>query len=175
MARCQSNLSNYFFNYRAIDHHTILLTYCKISIMYQIYFLFSNVQFFVWTCLRPALNISKDIWKDVSTFFITLDFGCVNDLDHPFTFWSEWPKITHLSGFPEETWLERLFLFQEAIVGRFGFIKCTAESTSHESGVGDHLYVHVTGNMFILIPTTVKSQQKAMRTKPAAKPVNSGR
>ncbi|KOB68181.1 DEP domain-containing protein 5, partial [Operophtera brumata] len=64
--------------------------------------------------------------------------------------------IEPLRRFPEETWLERLFLFQEAIVGRFGFIKCTAESTSHESGVGDHLYVHVTGNMFILIPTTVK-------------------
>ncbi|KAI8435163.1 hypothetical protein MSG28_003534 [Choristoneura fumiferana] len=75
-------------------------------------------------------------------------------------------------SFPEETWLERLFLFQEAIVGRFGFIKCTVESTSHAAGVGDHLYVHVTGNMFILIITTVKSEQKALRNRPANKPLN---
>ncbi|XP_022819867.1 GATOR complex protein DEPDC5 isoform X5 [Spodoptera litura] len=84
-------------------------------------------------------------------------------------------KVTLFEGFPEDTWLERLFLFQEAIVGRFGFIKCTVESTSHEAGVGDHLYVHVTGNMFILIPTTVKSEQRALRTKPAIKPLNASR
>ncbi|KAH9637753.1 hypothetical protein HF086_009421 [Spodoptera exigua] len=84
-------------------------------------------------------------------------------------------KVTLFEGFPEDTWLERLFLFQEAIVGRFGFIKCTVESTSHEAGVGDHLYVHVTGNMFILIPTTVKSEQRALRTKPANKPLNASR
>ncbi|XP_032513466.1 GATOR complex protein Iml1 isoform X2 [Danaus plexippus] len=84
-------------------------------------------------------------------------------------------KTSLFEGFPEETWLERLFLFQEAIVGRFGFIKCTVESTSHAAGVGDHLYVHVTGNMFILIPTTVKLEQKCLRTKPANKPVNASR
>ncbi|CAG9783619.1 unnamed protein product [Diatraea saccharalis] len=84
-------------------------------------------------------------------------------------------KSSLFEGFPEETWLERLFLFQEAIVGRFGFIKCTVESTSHAAGVGDHLYVHVTGNMFILIPTTVKSEQKALRTKPTIKPLNASR
>lgn len=82
-------------------------------------------------------------------------------------------KTTLFEGFPEDSWLERLFLFQEAIVGRFGFIKCTVESTSHEAGVGDHLYVHVTGNMFILIPTTVKSEQKTSRSRPANKPLNS--
>ncbi|XP_041977635.1 GATOR complex protein Iml1 isoform X2 [Aricia agestis] len=83
-------------------------------------------------------------------------------------------KSALFEGFPEETWLERLFLFQEAIVGRFGFIKCTVESTSHAAGVGDHLYVHVTGNMFILIPTTVKTQQKG-RTKPVNKLINADR
>ncbi|XP_021209153.2 GATOR complex protein DEPDC5 isoform X2 [Bombyx mandarina] len=83
-------------------------------------------------------------------------------------------KTVLFEGFPEETWLQRLFLFQEAIVGRFGFVKCTVESTSHEwergtprgSPTGDHLYVHVTGNMFILIPTTVKSEQKSSKVKP---------
>ncbi|KAJ2952641.1 hypothetical protein O0L34_g6972 [Tuta absoluta] len=85
-------------------------------------------------------------------------------------------KSALFEGFPEDTWLERLFLFQEAIVGRFGFIKCTVEST-HENaaGVGDHLYVHVTGNMFILIPTTVKTEQKTLRTRPANKPLNASR
>ncbi|XP_050344899.1 GATOR complex protein Iml1 isoform X3 [Nymphalis io] len=84
-------------------------------------------------------------------------------------------KTALFEGFPEDTWLERLFLFQEAIVGRFGFIKCTVESTSHAAGVGDHLYVHVTGNMFILIPTTVKSEQKGLKAKPVNKPLNSSR
>ncbi|XP_049866618.1 GATOR complex protein Iml1 isoform X2 [Pectinophora gossypiella] len=92
---------------------------------------------------------------------------------------NEEPLLKHktalFEGFPEDTWLERLFLFQEAIVGRFGFIKCTVESTSHAAGVGDHLYVHVTGNMFILIPTTVKTEQKALRTRPANKPLNASR
>ncbi|XP_045491862.1 GATOR complex protein Iml1 isoform X6 [Colias croceus] len=83
-------------------------------------------------------------------------------------------KSALFEGFPEEEWAERLFLFQEAIVGRFGFIKCTVESTSHAAGVGDHLYVHVTGNMFILIPTTVKSEQRALR-KPINKPLNASR
>ncbi|KAG7307168.1 hypothetical protein JYU34_007319 [Plutella xylostella] len=87
-------------------------------------------------------------------------------------------------GFPEDTWLERLFLFQEAIVGRFGFIKCTVESTSLEQDswgngssatVGDHLYVHVTGNMFILIPTTVKHEPKTLTSRPVNKPLNAGR
>ncbi|XP_053623506.1 GATOR complex protein Iml1 isoform X2 [Plodia interpunctella] len=77
-------------------------------------------------------------------------------------------KTALFEGFPEETWPERLFLFQEAIVGRFGFIKCTVESTSHAAeSMGDHLYVHVTGNMFILIPTAVKPDQAPRR--PAAK------
>ncbi|GBP54568.1 GATOR complex protein DEPDC5 [Eumeta japonica] len=88
-------------------------------------------------------------------------------------------KSALFEGFPEDTWLERLFLFQEAIAGRFGFIKCTVESTSHAGGgsasVGDHLYVHVTGNMFILIPTTVKSAQKALRSRPVNKPLNASR
>lgn len=87
-------------------------------------------------------------------------------------------KTALFEGFPEETWLERLFLFQEAIVGRFGFIKCTVESTSHTGGssasVGDHLYIHVTGNMFILIPTTVKSAQRSLR-RPVNKPLNASR
>lgn len=78
-------------------------------------------------------------------------------------------------GFPEESWPQRLFLLQEAIVGRFGFIKCTVESTSHISGgVGEHLYVHVTGNMFILIPTT-PPPPKTSRVRPLVKNINPAR
>ncbi|CAH2074269.1 unnamed protein product, partial [Iphiclides podalirius] len=83
-------------------------------------------------------------------------------------------KNALFEGFPEETWPERLFLFQEAIAGRFGFIKCTVESTSHE-GVGDQLYVHVTGNMFVLIPTAVKCTEHRARARPPNKPLNANR
>ncbi|XP_077296964.1 GATOR complex protein Iml1 isoform X2 [Arctopsyche grandis] len=81
-------------------------------------------------------------------------------------------KAALFEGFPEETWPHRLFLFQEAIVARFGFIKCTVESTSHMGGgVGEHLYVHVTGNMFILIPTT-PPPPKTSRIRSVTKNIN---
>ncbi|XP_069703010.1 GATOR complex protein Iml1 isoform X2 [Periplaneta americana] len=66
--------------------------------------------------------------------------------------------------FPEESWDHRLFLFQEAIVERFGFMRCTVESSSVSSPTSGNnnntstmahqmQYVHLTGNMFILIPS----------------------
>ncbi|XP_033333665.2 GATOR complex protein Iml1 isoform X8 [Megalopta genalis] len=55
--------------------------------------------------------------------------------------------------FREETYAQRLFLFQEAIVQRFGFIPCLIESTEN-----DHQYVHMTGNAFILIPSTTNTR-----------------
>ncbi|XP_076220694.1 GATOR complex protein Iml1 isoform X2 [Nomia melanderi] len=55
--------------------------------------------------------------------------------------------------FREETCAQRLFLFQEAIVQRFGFIPCLIESTEN-----DHQYVHMTGNAFILIPSTTNTR-----------------
>lgn len=65
--------------------------------------------------------------------------------------------------FPEETWDQRLFLFQETIVERFGFVRCTVESSNVSSPISStnssstlahqHQYVHLTGNMFILIPS----------------------
>ncbi|XP_046613786.1 GATOR complex protein Iml1 isoform X1 [Neodiprion virginianus] len=51
--------------------------------------------------------------------------------------------------FREDTYTQRLFLFQEAIVQRFGFVPCLVEGTEN-----DHQYVHVTGNAFILVPST---------------------
>ncbi|XP_013146136.1 PREDICTED: DEP domain-containing protein 5 isoform X6 [Papilio polytes] len=73
-------------------------------------------------------------------------------------------KSALFEGFPEETWEERLFLFQEAIACRFGFTKCV-ESTVHQ-GVGDQLYVHLTGNMFLLIPTAPAPHGRALRKPP---------
>ncbi|XP_017789838.1 PREDICTED: DEP domain-containing protein 5 [Habropoda laboriosa] len=57
--------------------------------------------------------------------------------------------------FREETYAQRLFLFQEAIVQRFGFVPCLIESTEN-----DHQYVHMTGNAFILIPSTASTRSR---------------
>ncbi|XP_066997885.1 GATOR complex protein Iml1 isoform X2 [Anabrus simplex] len=62
--------------------------------------------------------------------------------------------------FSEDSWNQRLFLFQEAIIERFGFIPCTVEtrgisspSLANNSVSHHHQYVHLTGNVFILIPS----------------------
>ncbi|XP_011300868.1 DEP domain-containing protein 5 isoform X8 [Fopius arisanus] len=52
--------------------------------------------------------------------------------------------------FREDTYAQRLFLFQEAILQRFGFVPCQVESNEN-----DHQYVHLTGNSFILVPSTM--------------------
>ncbi|EEB16663.1 DEP domain-containing protein, putative [Pediculus humanus corporis] len=68
--------------------------------------------------------------------------------------------------FPESSWDARLVLLQEAIVQRFGFIACVVESrksvrASYRNLYNHHhQYVHVTGNMFILIPSTPCSKLK---------------
>lgn len=60
------------------------------------------------------------------------------------------------SEFREDTWADRLFLFQEAIAARFGFISCVVEPTNTKASnqvMQDHQYIHSTGAMFILIPS----------------------
>lgn len=57
--------------------------------------------------------------------------------------------------FREDTYAHRLFLFQEAIVQRFGFVPCLVESTEN-----DHQYVHITGNAFILVPSTTNTRPR---------------
>ena len=54
-----------------------------------------------------------------------------------------------VTEFREDTYTRRLFLFQEAILQRFGFIPCMIESNE-----SDCQYVHITGNAFILVPST---------------------
>lgn len=69
--------------------------------------------------------------------------------------------------FPEETWAQRFLLFQETIALRFGFIACAMENRGispqgsrvhrdkdKEQTRHHHQYVHITGNMFLLIPSS---------------------
>ena len=63
--------------------------------------------------------------------------------------------------FPEESWEQRLFLFRESIVKRFGFVACTIGRNSQKSAATfstQHQYIHSTGNMFVLIPTRLQLQ-----------------
>ncbi|XP_014474175.1 PREDICTED: DEP domain-containing protein 5 isoform X4 [Dinoponera quadriceps] len=57
--------------------------------------------------------------------------------------------------FREDTYAQRLFLFQEAILQRFGFVPCLVENTEN-----DHQYVHITGNAFILVPSTASTRPR---------------
>ena len=57
--------------------------------------------------------------------------------------------------FREDTYAQRLFLFQEAILQRFGFIPCQMENNEN-----DHQYVHITGNVFILVPSTISTRPR---------------
>ncbi|XP_071633733.1 GATOR complex protein Iml1 isoform X2 [Temnothorax longispinosus] len=57
--------------------------------------------------------------------------------------------------FREDTYAQRLFLFQEAILQRFGFMPCLVENTEN-----DRQYVHITGNAFILVPSTTNTRPR---------------
>ncbi|XP_028048788.1 GATOR complex protein Iml1 [Monomorium pharaonis] len=57
--------------------------------------------------------------------------------------------------FREDTYAQRLFLFQEAILQRFGFMPCLVENIEN-----DHQYVHITGNAFILVPSITNTRPR---------------
>ncbi|XP_011872141.1 PREDICTED: DEP domain-containing protein 5 isoform X3 [Vollenhovia emeryi] len=57
--------------------------------------------------------------------------------------------------FREDTYAQRLFLFQEAILQRFGFMPCLVENIEN-----DRQYVHITGNAFILVPSTTSTRPR---------------
>lgn len=69
--------------------------------------------------------------------------------------------------FCEDTWMERTFLFQEAIAQRFGFIKCVVEPPSNNTSTREHQYIHATGTIFILIsnsaPKSDRSRANSMK------------
>lgn len=66
--------------------------------------------------------------------------------------------------FKRETWADRMLLFQDDIVRRFGFIfrACETKTGSNDISVDWH-YVHVTGNMFILVPSSCHAARVSMR------------
>lgn len=54
--------------------------------------------------------------------------------------------------FRKESWPDRLLMLQEAIVQRFGFLGCFAETrTGSNQPTLDRQYVHCSGNMFVLV------------------------
>lgn len=60
--------------------------------------------------------------------------------------------------FDKETYNDRLILFQEAIVIRFGFVPAYVETITGSNETSfDRQYVHCTGSMFILVPTINQS------------------
>lgn len=64
-------------------------------------------------------------------------------------------NINKFAEFREDTYAQRLFLFQEAILQRFGFMPCLVENTEN-----DRQYVHITGNAFILVPSTTNTRPR---------------
>ncbi|XP_055607436.1 GATOR complex protein Iml1 isoform X1 [Uranotaenia lowii] len=98
--------------------------------------------------------------------FIPLDIECLKQ-DRSFLF----------EEFRKETWPKRMLLFLEAIVSRFGFMRCAVETkTGSNQASLDYQYVHCTGNMFILVPNPnhgLKSRQRlASGGKTMKKPTN---
>lgn len=66
--------------------------------------------------------------------------------------------------FKKETWADRMLLFQDEIVRRFGFISCACETKTGSNDVCvDWQYVHVTGNMFILVPSSCHGARATLR------------
>ncbi|XP_060527530.1 GATOR complex protein Iml1 isoform X2 [Cylas formicarius] len=57
-------------------------------------------------------------------------------------------------------WFERLFLFQEAIVRRFGFLHSLANEAAEEQNVKNHQYIHATGTIFVSISRLVSKPER---------------
>lgn len=72
---------------------------------------------------------------------------------------------SHLfEDFRKDSWPDRMLMFQDAIVRRFGFISCACETKTGSNDISvDTNYVHVTGNMFILVPSPCHGIRSSMR------------
>ncbi|XP_063239930.1 GATOR complex protein Iml1 isoform X2 [Bacillus rossius redtenbacheri] len=55
--------------------------------------------------------------------------------------------------FEEDSWEQRLFLLQEAVLQRFGFLRCVSEGPGALAGAHHEQFVHLTGVMFVLVPS----------------------
>jgi hypothetical protein len=72
--------------------------------------------------------------------FVPLNIKCLEERERIF------------KEFRDGSYLERLFLLQEAIVQRFGFINCMLEAPNNPDATSrEHQYVHCTGTVFILV------------------------
>ncbi|XP_030761534.1 GATOR complex protein Iml1 isoform X3 [Sitophilus oryzae] len=81
--------------------------------------------------------------------FVPLNVSCLDPHDNPF------------KDFCEDSWTDRMFLFQEAIIQRFGFIKCLVESPNRQTTSREHQYIHATGTIFILISNTASKSNRS--------------
>ncbi|KAF7279176.1 hypothetical protein GWI33_007586 [Rhynchophorus ferrugineus] len=81
--------------------------------------------------------------------FIPLNISSLEPYDNPF------------KDFNSDSWTDRMFLFQEAIVQRFGFIKCLIEAPSNQSMSREHQYIHATGTIFVLISNTAPKSNRS--------------
>ncbi|XP_050310253.1 GATOR complex protein Iml1 isoform X3 [Anthonomus grandis grandis] len=83
--------------------------------------------------------------------FVPLNISCLENEDGPL-----------FKDFPEDTWMDRMFLFKEAIVQRFGFIKCLIEFPSNQPQrpSREHQYIHATGTIFLLINCSAPKPEK---------------
>ena len=80
--------------------------------------------------------------------FVELDTDCLKP-----------EKGNLFQDFSKDSWEQRLFLFRESIVKRFGFIACTTDPNQQKSSATfstHHQYIHCTGNCFVLIPTQLE-------------------
>ncbi|KAI4460798.1 dep domain containing protein 5 [Holotrichia oblita] len=81
--------------------------------------------------------------------FVPLNIDCLD------------PNNILFKEFRGDTYTERLFLLQEAILYRFGFIPCLTEAPSKEATSQEYQYIHCTGTVFILISSPIsKSRNK---------------
>ncbi|KAL1494319.1 hypothetical protein ABEB36_009934 [Hypothenemus hampei] len=81
--------------------------------------------------------------------FIPLNISCLQKDDYLF------------KDFSEDTWRARMFLFQEAIIQRFGFLKCLLESPNSQNTSRENQYIHATGTIFILISNTAPKSERS--------------
>lgn len=87
----------------------------------------------------------------IYSLFLTMGFKvCVLEPESPCII-TYYLFIFFFLDFREESNAERLFLFQEAIVSRFGFIQCTVDAPNSRGASQEHQYIHCTGTVFILI------------------------
>lgn len=57
-----------------------------------------------------------------------------------------------------------MFLFQESIIQKFGFISCQMEPPVNELSSKDYQYIHATGTIFVLISCSIPKKRNRSNT-----------